>query len=462
MSHPTSEPVRVPEACDVLVVGAGVAGMATALGLKDLSPDRAVTLLDAGVRQRPLHDEVLAESARTVLQSWRRSWQDVLAQDARTTGGGTLSAWDGPELRRGAPLDVAGRHVDKPALAELLAETACRRGVTLARPARLVDVDASPADGGWNVEVEIGGRTSRSAARFLVDASGHQAYLARRLGAKKVRFDRLVGAFVVFPEGRPKTNWDLLVEACREGFWYVARRRRAGGVVAAFMSDADLAREMRVGDRETWLRLFAAGKVSDCVETLGHDIGPPSIRALDSHRLDRVMGPRWLAVGDAAATGDLLAADGITQALESGQRAASAIVDDLAGRRTGLHRYQRIVQQRFEQRLDQRRKLYALERRFPTSPFWGRRQEQLSIDPDQMLLFTESVENRNRVDALGMYLPGEQLQRLCSLCVAPRLAQAVVSAFREHDTRSGAAAVSERRTFLTLQYLVDQGLMSAE
>jgi flavin-dependent dehydrogenase len=183
---------------------------------------------------------------------------------------------------------------------------------------------------------------------------------------------------------------------------------------------------------------------------------------MDSHRLDHVTGPGWLAAGDAANSSDFLASRGLHQAIDMGIRSASAVLDELAGRPTGRHRFQRASEQRFEELLRLRGKVYACESRFTAETFWRRRRDRVSLDPYQLVAFTESAAQRSRLEGLGMHLPNDQLHLLCSLCVAPRLVHAVVGAFKESYAAPGSSPPSDQRILLALQYLVEQGLVTAE
>jgi flavin-dependent dehydrogenase len=451
----------LPANCDVAIVGAGPAGAATALGLHRLAPSLSVALLDADVRQRPLIEEALGLEVRPVLERLGL-WEAFLATEPRASQG-VLAAWgDSRLVARPLPFARPGWRVARPGLAHLLHDEARRRGVAVARETRLVDVDARD-DGGWGLSLEAGGEKRALAARFVVDASGRRAAVARRLGARKVRFDRLVAAIVV--ASHPAAlglDADALVEAQELGFWYLAPCSD-GALMAAFVTDADLAREHRLGEETAWHAAFQASAAGRCCQERlgGGPGGPPSIRALDCHALDLVAGEGWLAVGSAAASPDFLSSQGLVDALEAGARAAAAITAQLAGRTSGLRRYQAHAGRWLESHLESRRTTYGAERRWEDAAFWARRQDRASVGPDQLLSFTETAANRIRLEGLGMHLPVDQLQLLCSLCVAPRLAQAVVGAFRQRH-RSAGPPPPEWRVLAALRFLVDQGLITAE
>ena len=59
---------------------------------------------------------------------------------------------------------------------------------------------------------------------------------------------------------------------------------------------------------------------------------PPRVLPAETSRLDRIAGPGWLALGDAAAAYDPLSSYGIGSAMGSGFYAGQAIADSLAGR----------------------------------------------------------------------------------------------------------------------------------
>ena len=91
--------------------------------------------------------------------------------------------------------------------------------------------------GGWKVLIDPQGRSSCS--RAVGDATGrHLQWLARRLGAKRHRMDRLV-ALVRFAPVNSINEPRTLIEACQDGWWYAAALPQ-NRVVAAWFTDADV------------------------------------------------------------------------------------------------------------------------------------------------------------------------------------------------------------------------------
>jgi flavin-dependent dehydrogenase len=104
------------------------------------------------------------------------------------------------------------------------------------------------------------------------------------------------------------------------------------------------------------------------------DSGALATALAPSAILSRVVGDRWLAVGDAASACDPVTAQGIVKALCDGEAAADAIAAYLAGGGDApLRAYQDGVFARFRDYLRLRRHLYGRERRWPQAPFWQNR-----------------------------------------------------------------------------------------
>jgi flavin-dependent dehydrogenase len=189
---------------------------------------------------------------------------------------------------------------------------------------------------------------------WVVDASGRRAVGGRRLGARRVQHDRLVGLCRRYDaDPDPAT----LVEAVPDGWWFSAPV--ATGLITIRFGDADLTDWRRADDDpppHTRARVAAAGRAER-----------PVLVAASTSRLRPITGPRWVAVGDAAATPDPLSSSGLLHGLSSARAAVAAIVGD------DLPAYDRQERERFDEHLRQRRAHYDVERRFSDAEFWRRR-----------------------------------------------------------------------------------------
>lgn len=234
--------------------------------------------------------------------------------------------------------------------------------------------------GAWTVQVRSGDAISPLRARFVVDATGRRSVVARALGARRQRVDRLVAAMAWFDLGEmPADSADecarLLLESAADGWWYAAKlpgRRR----VAAFLTDADLLGGATV---ERWRRRLRL------TQHVRHTLPPRAraarfaVRPADSAILDRMAGlsgaggAGWTAVGEAALALDPVSGSGLRCVFDDAIIAADAVTAALGGSGEALAARQDALAAFFQQYLRGRREVYRREMRWADQPFWRRR-----------------------------------------------------------------------------------------
>lgn len=363
---------------DVAIAGGGPGGCAAALALRAHAPGLSVVLAEASAYTGDRIGETLPPPAVEVLE--HLGVGDAFRAQGHHPAYGTAAAWGAAVPHENDFLfhvRQVGWHLDRGAFDGMLADQAEARGVRVLRRTRVVD--AVREGGGWTLALSSG---ESLRARFLVDATGAGAALARRAGgARRVMVDRLAG-FVRFfrqPEGAGVPH--TLVEAFADGWWYTAPLPDGRRVVAC-MTDTDLARGLRLDDGAAWHDLLRG--TAPCVGRALVDAMPdglPVVRAARSRRLRPAAGDDWLAVGDAASTFDPLSSQGIVKALRSGIFAAYAAGDWLAkGDDAGLRRYRAFVQREFDGYLESRARYYTEEARWPEREFWRRRQAIVTVE----------------------------------------------------------------------------------
>ncbi|WP_216856613.1 FAD-dependent monooxygenase [Acidisphaera sp. S103] len=357
-------------------MGSGAAGCATALTLIDRGVGDIV-VIDMQQHPRARIGESVPPASRAVLQRLG-VWQAFHAQ-GHLLSAGSCASWGHPELRYNdflLGMQGQGWHLDRTAFDEMLCEAVGARGGTIVRGLRLRSAERSDAgDYALSLEAENGAST-RVTAGFLVDATGIAASVARRLGVARNQVDCLAVIGAVFdlkaPDAVPS---QALLEACADGWWYAAKIP-GHRLIAALAVEPSQHR--RFADPDTWRPALHA--TQHVARWLDHGKAVPAgtleleTALAPSAILSRVVGERWLAVGDAASAYDPISAQGILKALCDGEAAADAIAGCLAGAgQTPLLAYQDGVFARFRDYLRLRRHLYQRERRWPLSPFWHNR-----------------------------------------------------------------------------------------
>jgi flavin-dependent dehydrogenase len=355
---------------DVLILGAGPAGCATALGLLAAGISR-VLLVDRPLAL-PFH---IGESATPDVGRLlaRLGVETDLCRLGHRAYYSNLSRWgEGPPildhfLSRGWD---HGWHLDRGAFDSWLRAEATARGARLVHPATLTSI--LPYANGWRVTADGYGHVR---ARVVVDAAGRKAPLASRLGARRHRIDSLI-ALAVRSEAKPSDRLAGLsvVEAFRDGWWYAAPLP-SGGAIVMLTTDQDIAAVRRFRNPEVFAQVWRR------TDELAQLVPPPcqpypiTIYPAFSGFINRAAGPGWIAVGDALIAFDPLTSSGIAGALSDALSALPVILAELdTGKADDAARtYSRSADATLKRYLGERQHRYNTERRWSESAFWARR-----------------------------------------------------------------------------------------
>ncbi|HKH47362.1 MAG TPA: tryptophan 7-halogenase [Thermoanaerobaculia bacterium] len=311
-----------------------------------------------------------------------------LERDGHLRSQGNRSLW-GSDRAEESPFLAnplgAGWHVDRRRFEARLAEAAQEAGAEWRWGCRLKSCTAQGK--GWRLALSSADSLD---ADFVADATGRQSRLARRLGARRLRYDRLVGISALLESRTPAVDTYTLVEATPDGWWYSALLSD-GRLAVAFLSDGDLLdRSMRGAGADPeawWQRLRQTTATRERVEGNGYQTAAP-LRVLpaETSRLDTIVGDKSIALGDAAAAYDPLSSHGVASAMGSGFYGGHAVVDLLAGRSEARLAYLDLLQRAYGTCLDLQREHYRRETRWPDSPFWRRRHaESYGLIPPSLL-----------------------------------------------------------------------------
>ncbi|WP_372055832.1 fad dependent oxidoreductase [Tistrella mobilis] len=267
--------------------------------------------------------------------------------DRHTRVRGSWSAWASGELEATDFLrspDGPGWRLDRPAFDAALREAAIDAGAGWRR-ARVVKVDrlvtdSTGRDAGpdtaplWRVDFSDGGPPVL--ARWLIDATGRRAAVARQLGAGRLRDDRLIAIFArlcVTDGPMADPGFDrTVIEAVPEGWWYAARLPSGAVMAALHTTPATAARIL--ADRPRWhAARLAAPHLARLTGHADAEAALDQIAACDAGgtALDRLAGPGWIAAGDAGQAWDPLSAQGLLSAMHAGRQAARAVDAALGG-----------------------------------------------------------------------------------------------------------------------------------
>jgi 2-polyprenyl-6-methoxyphenol hydroxylase-like FAD-dependent oxidoreductase len=352
---------------DVLIAGAGPAGCAAALSLADFAPELRVGLVDAVRTGEARIGETVSPQIRPLL-AHLGVW-DEFAADGHLPSFRTMAAWGDSRLGSNEFLFhtyQVGWRLDRAAFDATLVQAATSRSAVHLR-SKVVALAHQGEE--WLVSLSDGAVHS---ARFVVDATGRAAAVARRSRLRPENLDHLVGCCLHVASLSDGTE-GLMIESFAEGWWYTAAIP-GGGRVVACMTDADRVRPLGLSCGQGLKRLLAQTKHVQQVVDISRPIDRPKIYPAGSRRLQGKTTLPLLCVGDAAMCYDPISGQGIVKALRSGIFAAYATGDFLRdGDVRGLSRYQLMLDREFASYRQALRGYYGQERRWPNRLFWRRR-----------------------------------------------------------------------------------------
>jgi flavin-dependent dehydrogenase len=360
-------PSRSNRAFDVAIAGGGPAGCAAALSLRTHAPGLSIALIEKTAYTSARPGEVLPGAARGLLGNLgirdafeRECWRPVYA---------AASAWGMPVLRENHSIyswPGHGWHLDRAKFDRFLVQQAEARGVAVRTGVRTGK--AERVENGWRLEVSGGAPIE---ARFIVDATGRAASIARQIGTPPVSLDPLT-AFSRYFAVNEDSDSRTLIEAVADGWWYTAALT-GNQRVATFLTDPDIARRHRLDLESNWREALSQTQFTKRVVPATASVGD-FVRLASSAWLPDPAGDRWLVAGDAACAYDPLSGQGIARALRSGILASFAIADYLVkGSSIGIERYRHFCRHGWSGYVEARRRYYLEEQRWPDRSFWRRR-----------------------------------------------------------------------------------------
>lgn len=357
---------------DIAIVGAGVAGTTAAI-VAASTGNRVALLGPRAERQHAHFGHTVPPEAQPILNELglRRELQTLRGvpswANRSAWGSEYLRDWDHIYNPYGPAWQISAND-----LASALRREAISSGAHFIEGSlRTLRHDGAS----HHLQLAPSAKTIRSiSARYIMDATGRRAAVARRLGGSRINYDHLVAAVGLLPAHGGAANTTTLVESTREGWWYSIHTTR--GLVVSFMTDADILSRSHGSIRENWIaRLEEAPHTHTRAQTAHANWTALSLTVASAatSMLDSVVGPGWIAIGDSAATYDPLSSHGILHSLSSAIRASGAVAAALSANCCALSDYHATECEEFHEHLRQRRSYYGTERRWRSSTFWARR-----------------------------------------------------------------------------------------
>ena len=307
----------------------------------------------------------------------------------------------------------------------------------------------------WLTELQHRSGESHSVrSKFIVDATGRNAVVARSMNSKKIHMDRLIGIYQQF-DGPSVTQNMLSLEAHQLGWWYATLTPESKYIVA-LMTDSDIAHSHQLNHPDSLAQLSGTFGLKRRA-----NLGPPKsthFYPASSFRLDKMAGLNWLAIGDAAFSIDPLSSQGILRALQMGTEAGDAIPHHLQGNATAIPDFAKKQMANFHQQITIKNRFYEINPRWPGAKFWRRRQAAKRILPQTILKCDFATAEVSESTALlaNPKFPNDLLRELCSLCQCKRPAVDLLRDFRSKNNN----VYSDSHLLAATRHLIDFGIVT--
>src|SRR4051794_17022278 len=233
--------------------------------------------------------------------------------------------------------------VDRATFDTMMLDNAAEHGADVWQEANVVDVlmepsetDDLPAARGVLVRRKGEDKPVRVEAKVVVDATGMNALLSRRLGIQKkdpnLRKASVFSHYKGCRRDEGKNAGATLVLSTKQNdgwFWYIPQRDDVTSV--GIVADVDRLIKGRAGTPEEILNeeLANCPGLEDRMKGATR-CGPVHVLSDFSYRASRCAGDGWVLVGDAFGFLDPMYSSGVFLALKSGEMAADAINEGLA------------------------------------------------------------------------------------------------------------------------------------
>lgn len=261
-----------------------------------------------------------------------------------------------------------GWHILRRDFEQRLLQFATRAGVDI-RQARLSELQ----DDGATYRIHAKTPTGRAIidAPFIIDATGRQAWLVRRLAGIPKSYSQQFAVIAWMNSSEEDVEDSTRIKAVENGWWYTAKLPKRARVVG-FHGLPDTVQAYYKDANHFLSALSNVQLLPEGCEPL--DIIAPLQTSDASVKLaPKIAGPRWLAIGDAAQSFDPLSAQGLYFSFYSAINGAEAAIKTLSqpGKaKEILADYCRKIADVFQTNQRARSLFYAQETRFPNSPYW--------------------------------------------------------------------------------------------
>jgi len=352
----------------VIIAGAGPAGLATSLTLSSYSISHC--LIDMNISAVSKVGDALPPNAKPLLK--QLGILELLDSKRHSPYYGNNSIWGTNVLQE--KNFIEGIHGHGYILDRLHFENQLRQ---------LVQNNRTPFYNGYQIKkvhekadgLEVNIRNNSNNLQieglYIVDATGRKGSVCRHLGVYKKELDKQL-TFSFWHQLNHRICHQIWIEATENGWWYLAPTIN-NKVNCMFFTLKELTPQRN--EIITFLKneLNKTQQIQQIIQPIEQELLDNTRMPSGTSYLEKPYGENWLAVGDAAFSYDPISSYGITSALASGYYGAHAIACKLFNEEEAFISYHYILENSAKSYLQKLTHQYDMEKRWSNSYYWNNR-----------------------------------------------------------------------------------------
>ncbi|MGR5283870.1 NAD(P)/FAD-dependent oxidoreductase [Vibrio maritimus] len=386
---------------DVIIVGSGPASSSAAIVLAEKG--WSVLILEKQRSKRQCYGESLPPAAVSLVQMLLGGIrQEDYPRFGMKATPGNQASWVDEYIDTYDFMSQPAGHglcVDRQLFDRALQERANKLGACTFTGACFLECEQMPCAPIFNkvtAKLSLGNNVSEThtlQSKFVLDATGRHAAVAKSLGVSTFRNDKLHAFIRYYRSSIHTTSSDFtLLEATETGWWYSNLMPDGYTRVVVFHTDRDLPTAKLARRQSGFVELLGQTEhIKQRLEVGSYSpISDIKSTAANSQVASEFVKGNVLFLGDAAMAFDPLSSQGMTKAIQNGNQAGQLVAFALEDSEAQsaktqsrpavgyLQRFELAQKKRWQQYQAQYQHYYSQQRRWRNSEFWSRRHEVMT------------------------------------------------------------------------------------